>query len=847
VRAAQEAAASDRSQANLENLSNALHQAATAQRELGEAHEAATPGIERMEHTMARMAGHMAFEAVPGMSRMGRLIEMLGVQAAGVAPVLATLAPVAAIAAGVMIFDAYEESLDRVAKAQLELKESEDKQLDELYMLSEQYAGVAEGPVAKFRKEIEDLPKKHAILNDAIKDSNTVLEIEGHWYDTLADRIHTAAIRAAEFGLLITGYAGSWADAKKAVGDVGVEKSTKEVQTWIKQWVTAHDSVDKMRTGLGDLREEMDKIASGGGARAKVEIDMISAAYEDAQRKIGADEEKRRIKEKEGREAGAKAEEKAGEAELEAAKKVRDQAIASDEEVLKQRLKLGELSAADEAKQREELNKRKLASDVEYLSAKMALELKAAKPEERPAIEAKYKGLFDVDQMKFDQAAAAGQAEMMADIVARIRAMNEEKISANKSTQEIILATDESAAKRDLDLGKVSASEYAAMLLSFADRRTEIQRKALEYQLEIAKAKGEQGVVEAARIQDELTALTLKGALERAKADEEGLKLVLERQSRLFEEQVDAARKAADEQLEISKITAAPATVKGLTDYSAQKAALDSWLVERMAADQQAVDFAASRYGMDSIQYEQALERKHEDYERYVKEVDELDRRRVDAVRGFASQMTGIWASNINQWIAGHERLRQVWANSWYQMAVSALQTLVKIGEQWVMTHLIMRAASAVFHLSEQTAQTIDVATKTASNVAMAMSDAALAAAGQFAYYSAIAPPIAPAMAAAAYAQGMVWAGAAGAEEGGMIGETGLAMLHKGEIVMPPAVSNVFRNMTENNAFGAPSMTFAPAIHAMDATGVARVLRQHQSEFARVGMRLWRNNVRVRR
>jgi hypothetical protein len=287
VHAAQAAATETRSEENLKNLGEALARAATAQRALGEANAASVGNVERMEHTMARMAGHMAFEAVPGMSRMGRLIEMLGVQAAGVGPVLAALVPVGIIAAGISIFEAYEKKQLETAKASMELKESEDRQSDELLKLHEEYIGITEGPLAKYRAEIEDMPKMHVVLKGAIEDTNKVLETQSSFWQATADNIRIAWEYMKDMATM-----GIVMGSAVAAGTTISEKSNSELEAWIYNWIEAHDTVDKMRAGLKEITEEEARLAATGAARAGPQIAALTRLYQDAQRSIGAEDEK---------------------------------------------------------------------------------------------------------------------------------------------------------------------------------------------------------------------------------------------------------------------------------------------------------------------------------------------------------------------------------------------------------------------------------------------------------------------------------------------------------------------------------------------------------------------------
>lgn len=98
-------------------------------------------------------------------------------------------------------------------------------------------------------------------------------------------------------------------------------------------------------------------------------------------------------------------------------------------------------------------------------------------------------------------------------------------------------------------------------------------------------------------------------------------------------------------------------------------------------------------------------------------------------------------------------------------------------------------------------------------NVAEATSDAAVAASGQFAYYSITDPPAAPAMAAAAYAQGLIWAGLAAFEKGGIVDGTGPILAHDKEMVLPAHISQGLQTMisTRGDSLGKSSLSLGDA------------------------------------
>lgn len=59
-----------------------------------------------------------------------------------------------------MISNMMEESDLRDAEARARVAQSKQKTTDKLMKLDEQYAGTVGGPMARYEKELEDVPKK---------------------------------------------------------------------------------------------------------------------------------------------------------------------------------------------------------------------------------------------------------------------------------------------------------------------------------------------------------------------------------------------------------------------------------------------------------------------------------------------------------------------------------------------------------------------------------------------------------------------------------------------------------------------------------------------------------------
>lgn len=163
------------------------------------------------------------------------------------------------------------------------------------------------------------------------------------------------------------------------------------------------------------------------------------------------------------------------------------------------------------------------------------------------------------------------------------------------------------------------------------------------------------------------------------------------------------------------------------------------------------------------------------------------------------SRINSGFTSAINGMLAGHQSFLQGLTSMWNSAVESIVDKIALIGMKWFEQHVIMRAISALFHIQQQgdeaAAQSLKVTQNAASNLTMGMSDAALAAAGTFAYYSSFAPEVAPAMAAAAYGEGIAWASLASFHAGGISDTEQLAVLKRNEMVLDPALSSGFQKM----------------------------------------------------
>lgn len=181
----------------------------------------------------------------------------------------------------------------------------------------------------------------------------------------------------------------------------------------------------------------------------------------------------------------------------------------------------------------------------------------------------------------------------------------------------------------------------------------------------------------------------------------------------------------------------------------------------------------------------------------------------------FFSHINSGFMSALNGMLTGHQSFIRGLMNVWNSGVEFIVDKIAMIGLKWFEQHVLMHAISTIFHTQEQAteaaAQSAAVGQHAAANLTMGMSDAAVAAAGTFAYYSSFAPEIAPAMAAIAYGEGISWASLASFHLGGISDTEQLAVLKRNEMVLDPVLSGGFKKMLGSGT--APATSTAAGGH----------------------------------
>jgi hypothetical protein len=206
--------------------------------------------------------------------------------------------------------------------------------------------------------------------------------------------------------------------------------------------------------------------------------------------------------------------------------------------------------------------------------------------------------------------------------------------------------------------------------------------------------------------------------------------------------------------------------------------------------------------------------------------------------------MTTDFNSAIDGWLRGTERFGQGITKMADDVAITWANNLLKMGEQWVQ----MEVKNLAVHTATNTtiaAQDVGAAAQstalTAQSTIQQMNHyAALAAAKAWSALSSI-PIVGPAL--GAVAAGATYAGVmalAAFDQGtSYIPRDGIAMLHRGEAVLPPPQTDALmdalgsRGRGRSGSGGDNHFHYSPQISAIDGPSVAGALQQHGQAFMR--------------
>jgi hypothetical protein len=322
---------------------------------------------------------------------------------------------------------------------------------------------------------------------------------------------------------------------------------------------------------------------------------------------------------------------------------------------------------------------------------------------------------------------------------------------------------------------------------------------------------------------------------EKIKADEKYLR----ENTAMMAEMYDNARSAAQGWLKDHQADLDFEVAAGRISNEQKLRLLQQYTDQEYASERRSLSEKLSLYKEGSKEYEQTLKEQQKAEDTYRQRKLQLDRQLILEEKQLWHQFTlsipQAFNNSINIMELSTKSFGQIATQIASQIGDAFISMSLQMAEKFIADRLreliYGKAVAADKTATDLAAKAAQVASTMASNTAMATSDAGLAAAGTFAWWSSIFPPAAPAAAEAAYGIGMSFAGLAAFEKGGIVPSDQMAFVHKNEMVLPAAISQRLQTMT-----GQPgalpgghvvNFHYSPRVSAVDAAGFEEVLNRH--------------------
>jgi negative regulator of replication initiation len=241
---------------------------------------------------------------------------------------------------------------------------------------------------------------------------------------------------------------------------------------------------------------------------------------------------------------------------------------------------------------------------------------------------------------------------------------------------------------------------------------------------------------------------------------------------------------------EISK----PDELERLRVLHQQELAEEAQFVQRM------IDVASVYYPRDAKEMTELANRLKTIHaqmeEQWTKDTQNLLTAEQQKYQQFFTTVSHGFTTALNGWLQGTQTFSKACQKLWQSLAMSAIQEIEKLGERWILTHILMAAANALFHTqaaAQDTAATAEkVAQTSATNYMEAVGYANVAAAQTLADVPF--PANIPAS-ASTLALGMSYAGMSAFALGGVVPRTQVALVHGGERVLTPSQNMAFERL----------------------------------------------------
>jgi hypothetical protein len=363
------------------------------------------------------------------------------------------------------------------------------------------------------------------------------------------------------------------------------------------------------------------------------------------------------------------------------------------------------------------------------------------------------------------------------------------------------------------------------------------QLRVLENQLALAKAKEQIDALGKERLNATFEAQQKEDEAARRRAEEQA-RAELENANRTREEQISAAREtaaalieAADQEFERTQVEIRGQEELGIISHRVAEQRLLDALKLREATTQGALKTEQGLFNPGAGEKEAIEYKKLEDQMTKEAKRAALERERIvqqeatkmeQAYKKVANEFNTDFTRAFNEWATGSRTAGEAFGRMLGDMELQVVNFVAR----WLLEKAEMWALDKLMQVSGLAAQE---ATQGAADVATIGKDAAVAGAGTMAYYSAINPPVAPAMAAVAYAKTMAYAAGTHMDYGGMMPHMGFAFNTSGsaERVLSPSQTQNFETMV--NQGGSRSAVLHQTNH-FGGSPNEDLLKQHRAQ-----------------
>lgn len=331
------------------------------------------------------------------------------------------------------------------------------------------------------------------------------------------------------------------------------------------------------------------------------------------------------------------------------------------------------------------------------------------------------------------------------------------------------IATDTAITIEKAGLMVEQADEIAAVNV----RIGKLDKSETDYAAKLTKLQAEKAAI-VARTEHEMAELTLKGTKEKEKAEAEAAK-----------QTVELAKEAAREQMALSKDLLAAQKMDldqkvamGQTSSAQELAARKALVLEEERLNIQAVDaeIAAEKAGPNDPVKLQQMANKRIDIERKANlDIGKLDDKALQDKKAKWDSFFGAVSSGFSSSIMGLIKGTMTWGEAFKNVIAQALEGIINFFIQWGIKAAIQWATNLAM------AETSSVTQATGAAAVYAVNAAASVAAIPVTGWA-----MAPGVGAAAYGQGLAWAGLASFAVGtDYVPQDMFAQIHQGERIVP--------------------------------------------------------------